>query len=159
MQAEQIMSPIAAQEDLGLDTELDLAEMEIASGRLGDARLRFPRISREQREAPRALVLRARATNTDESRRMLVSFIRKGLETAADPLSRAQLAEALAWCGDRQSAMKALPAVSQTHTPVEHAARQAAVDALGTVPDLQEENPHLTLMQLLQRKLIRRTQN
>lgn len=89
---------------------------------------------------------------------MLVSFIKKALETATDPLTRAQLAEALARCGDRAGATKAIPGESDLNA-VERAAVQSAMDAMGTVPDLQEATPHLTLMQLLQQKLIRRTQN
>jgi hypothetical protein len=141
----------------GIDAELDLAEMEIASGRLADARLRFARMSRTQRETPRALVLRARATQTEESRRMLASFVRQSLELARDPLSRAQLSEALALCGDRVGATRALPPAAGL-SGIELAARQAALDAMGTVPDLVEQTAPLTFVGMLQQKLIRRTQ-
>ncbi|AIE87711.1 hypothetical protein OP10G_4343 [Fimbriimonas ginsengisoli Gsoil 348] len=139
----------------GIEAELDLAEMEIASGRFGEARLRFARMTRIQRETPRALVLRARATQTEESRRMLASFVRQALDRFKDPLSRALLAEALALCGDRAAAMKALPKEGDLNSN-EISARQAALDAMGSVPDLPEESG-LTLGALLQQKLLRRT--
>lgn len=135
----------------GLEAELDLAEMEIASCRFGEARLRFARMTRNQRETPRALLLRARATETEDSRRLLASFVREALKRHNDPLSRSQLSAALALCGDRPGALESLPSEIGLK-PEELSARNEAMDALGTVPDLPENQEH-TLGAILSRKL------
>ena len=136
----------------GIDTELDLAEMEIASGRFGEARLRFARMTRLQRELPRTLLLRARATETEESRRMLAAFIRTAVTRHSDSLSRSHLATALALCGDRTGAMQTIPP-EKGLSSIEMAARQTALDALGSVPDLPETEV-LTFTGMLARKLL-----
>jgi hypothetical protein len=135
----------------GLDSDLDLAEMEIASGRFGEARLRFARMTRVQRETPRALLLRARATETPDSRRMLATFVRDAIARFEDPTSRAQLAAALAYCGDRSSAMNTLPSERGLSTS-ELGVRQEALEAMGSVPDLPETQVH-SLTAILARKL------
>lgn len=121
----------------GLEQDLDLAEMEIASGRMGEARLRFARMTRPQRETPRALLLRARASESIDSRRMLATFVKEALPRFADPASRSLLASALAYCGDRALAMKTLPDErGLSHS--EMAMRQQALEAMGAVPDLAD---------------------
>jgi len=136
----------------GLDTDLDLAEMEIASGRFGEARLRFARMTRIQRETPRALLLRARATESEESRRMLASFAREALKVHEDAVSRSQLAEALALCGDRVGALKYLPEEFGLSSAA-LGARKQALEALGTVPDLPE-NEDRSLSAIFARRFI-----
>lgn len=159
MQAEQNFTSVSHLESApGLNADLEMAEMEIASGRLADARLRFAKMNSEQRETPRALILRAKASPTEESRRMLASFVKDILARTNDPYTRSQLCEALALCGDRVTATSHLPEEAGL-TPLENSARQSALDAMGTVPDLKAPIEQLTLVQLLQRKLIRRTQH
>jgi len=135
----------------GLEADLDLAEMEIDSGRVAEARLRFTRMSRTQRETPRALMLRARATESEESRRMLASFVRQAIERHSDLTARCHLAAALALCGDRTAAQKFLPA-DRGMSASERDAREQAIAAMGTVPDLPETEIN-SLAAILSRKL------
>jgi hypothetical protein len=108
-------------------------------------------MSRHQRETPRALMLRARATETEDSRRLLASFVREALKKHGDALSRSQLSEALALCGDRTGALETLPAEGGLNS-IELGARRAALEALGTVPDLPEHAEN-SLSAIISRKL------
>lgn len=94
-----------------LNRLLDLAEQEIAGGRLAEARARFGQMSREQRVAPRALFLRLKALETQETRDVLRPFIKAAVSEHEDPLSRSYLAAAMAILGDREEAERLAPPV------------------------------------------------
>jgi hypothetical protein len=77
---------------------------------------------------------------------MLASFVRTAIDRFSDPRSRAQLAAALAYCGDRTAAMETLPPEGGL-TTADLAYRKEALEALGTVPDLVEApEPLVTAM-------------
>lgn len=135
-----------------IDSNLDLAQMEIESGRLRDARLRFTKMSRTEREMPRALYLRARASETASSRRLVAGFVRSALIEHTDPESKCYLSAALAFCGDRAEAERQLPAERHL-TESQLRIRKIALDAMGAVPTLPEEEV-LTFGEMLFRKLL-----
>jgi hypothetical protein len=83
---------------------------------------------------------------------MLASFAKAALDRHHDATSRSYLAAALAMCGDRIAAQRYLPS-EKGLTLNELAARQIAIDAMGTVPDLPEAEIQ-TLTSMIASKLL-----
>lgn len=136
MQTESRGMAILEQTDLrGGELELDLAEMEIESGRLAEARRRFAKMSSFHRETPRALLLRAKSAETEDARRTLATFIHSALGRHQDTLSKTYLAAALAVCGDHQAPLK--------HMPNERSMCSKALSIRGIVSDFATKVPDL----------------